>query len=187
MICESKFGRLGFLKASFRIESIANINLSQKAFFYECRVDLCCVSEALAAVFLIFAALETGLNIDGFVWWIWIQNLLGGWAKSLGILGQSTAYQQMAEKLKAAPMIVEKRTVSQVRSRGAPTRGAGGSPARRGMCIQIHPSSLPQEGIAGLECLDEKSEAVMQIRIKFGWPASPTASMILRRTIGLLK
>ena len=32
----------------------------------------------------------------------------------------------MAEQLKAGPMIVEKQTVFEVRSCGAPTRGAGG-------------------------------------------------------------
>ena len=34
--------------------------------------------------------------------------------------------QLTAEQMEAGPMIVEKQTVSEIRSHGAPTRGAGG-------------------------------------------------------------
>ena len=66
LICESNFGHLGLLKPRFNIESTGRPKFSQKSILMDCWVDLYCFSEALGAVFLIFAALGTSLDIDGF-------------------------------------------------------------------------------------------------------------------------
>ena len=43
-------------------------NLSQKSFFVEFGIDLCCFLEALGAVFLVSAAMKTGVKSIDF-WW----------------------------------------------------------------------------------------------------------------------
>ena len=65
-IFESESGQLGFLRLAFWCKSGC-----KKHFFDrtrnsdDFRVEFWCFSEALGAVFLTFAALETGLKIDG--------------------------------------------------------------------------------------------------------------------------
>ena len=65
-IWESIFGRLGFVEPGFRLECIAKTNFSQKSFVMDIEVEFTCFFDALGAVFLVFAAMETGLKIDGF-------------------------------------------------------------------------------------------------------------------------
>ena len=65
-ICESKLGCSGLLKHRVRTKGVATNNFSQKSFFIDFGLHLCRFLEALGAAFLIVAALETGLNIDGF-------------------------------------------------------------------------------------------------------------------------
>ena len=62
----------------------------------------------LGSAFPIFAALDTGLEIERFSKGIWIQHSGGGGAAAAG------------------PMIAEKQTASEIRSRGSPQWGAGG-------------------------------------------------------------
>ena len=66
-IFESESGQLGFLKLAFWCKS------GHKKHFFDrtrnsddFRVEFWCFSEALGAVFLTFAGLETGLKIAGF-------------------------------------------------------------------------------------------------------------------------
>ena len=61
-IFQSKFWRLGLLKLGFRKEVIAKQKFTDINFM-DFGVGLCRFSEAVAAVFLIFAVLETGLEI----------------------------------------------------------------------------------------------------------------------------
>ena len=63
---------------------------------------------SLGNSFLIFAALDTGLKIEGFSGGIWIQHSGSGGAAA------------------ARPMTAEKQAACEIRSRGAPQRGAGG-------------------------------------------------------------
>ena len=66
MILESKSGRQGVSKVGFRTESIEQIKLPKKSGLKDYGIDSCCFSAASGSAFLIFAALETGLGIDGF-------------------------------------------------------------------------------------------------------------------------
>ena len=50
----------------FRTDVIAGTNLSHKSFCYDSGADFLFFLEALGAVFLFFAAPETGLKINGF-------------------------------------------------------------------------------------------------------------------------
>ena len=65
LISEPKFRCLGLPNRGFRIEGIAKIDLSQKSFFINFGVEFCCFLKALGAVFLVFWALKTGLEIKG--------------------------------------------------------------------------------------------------------------------------
>ena len=62
---ESTFGRLELLEPGFSIKGIAKTKFPEKSFFVDFGVDLFCFLDTLGAAFLIFVALETGLNING--------------------------------------------------------------------------------------------------------------------------
>ena len=49
----------------YYITCITKINFSPKSFFIDFKVEFCRSSEALETVFVVFASLETGLQIDG--------------------------------------------------------------------------------------------------------------------------
>ena len=73
--------------------------------------------------FLIFADVETGSEIDRF------SRGTGFKANGVDVLNDAEFWackQQMAEQVKEGPMAVENQTVSEIRSRGAPTKGFGG-------------------------------------------------------------
>ena len=60
----NEFGRLGLLKPGLRLEGIATNNLHRNRFYgFWGRFVL---GDAFGTAFLIFAALETDLKIDGF-------------------------------------------------------------------------------------------------------------------------
>ena len=56
------------------MESIAKVHVSQKLLFMDFGIDLCGFVEVFGAVFLVFAALETGMKTAGFSGWVWIRN-----------------------------------------------------------------------------------------------------------------
>ena len=64
-ISELKFQRSGLPNQGFGTEDIAKNNFSRKSFLMNFGVDFCCLLEALGAVFLIFWALKTRLEIKG--------------------------------------------------------------------------------------------------------------------------
>ena len=53
------------------MEGTAKAMLSQTLFFDDSRVDFLCFLEAFEVVFLVFAALETGLEIECFSRSLW--------------------------------------------------------------------------------------------------------------------
>ena len=54
------------LRPGFRLETLAKTTFPLKSFFNDSRIDFRFFSEAVRAVLLIFAALETGLKIECF-------------------------------------------------------------------------------------------------------------------------
>ena len=65
-IFEWNYLELELLKQGFRKEGIAKTMFSQKSFLSDSRVRFWCFLEAMGAGFLIFSALETGLEIECF-------------------------------------------------------------------------------------------------------------------------
>ena len=57
---------VGALKTRFRQEGIAKTMFSQKSFLGDSRVSFWCFLEPMGAGFLLFSALETGLEIECF-------------------------------------------------------------------------------------------------------------------------